>query len=346
LLRSEKNSKNISKKVSEKTLLIFLAIFFNSCAVFIGGKSTPPVVENASNRKYLPTLLKILKNAQKEVLFSQLYFHIDDTTGKIISVLDELTSRGVDVRAILEDSVQWNDRSSNILNAIGVYAKLDSSTTFNHAKFFVVDGKVVLVGSTNLSYMSIDRNNEVDVLIKDEKIAGWFREYFFSLWNQMPAPSGVRSGFVEVIPPGKLKDAFVRLFDSAKDKIKIIIYGIRIYPDEKENPVTITLDHLKKAKERGVDVEIVFEISDYNESLNKQTQEVKKYLEEMSFKDLYFDDPKTITHAKLLIVDDAVVLGSSNWGYGGFSLYREANVLIEDKKLASEFCDYFERIKQ
>jgi len=315
LLRSEKNSKNISKKVSEKTLLIFLAIFFNSCAVFIGGKSTPPVVENASNRKYLPTLLEILKNAQKEVLFSQLYFHM-------------------------------NDRSSNILNAIGVYAKLDSTTTFNHAKFFVVDGKVVLVGSTNLSYMSIDRNNEVDVLIKDEKIAGWFREYFFSLWNQMPAPSGVRSGFVEVIPPGKLKDAFVRLFDSAKDKIKIIIYGIRIYPDEKENPVTITLDHLKKAKERGVDVEIVFEISDYNESLNKQTQEVKKYLEEMSFKDLYFDDPKTITHAKLLIVDDAVVLGSSNWGYGGFSLYREANVLIEDKKLASEFCDYFERIKQ
>jgi phosphatidylserine/phosphatidylglycerophosphate/cardiolipin synthase-like enzyme len=50
-----------------------------------------------------------------------------------------------------------------------------------HCKLIIIDGKTVIVGSTNWSYYAIDKNREASVVIRDERIARIFEEYLFSI---------------------------------------------------------------------------------------------------------------------------------------------------------------------
>ncbi|MFH1957429.1 MAG: phospholipase D-like domain-containing protein [bacterium] len=312
-------------------------------AFSFGGK-TGPSCNPCSNRKYLPALKKMLEDAKESIYISHLYFHVDEVTSPLLYLLNEAVDRGVDVKCIFEDSVQYNKESVGKLRRIGAEAKLDSSEIFSHSKFVVTDAEKVLVGSTNLSFMSISRNNETNVLIKDRAVAEWFENYFLAVWNETPLPEPVTSDGITTIETGFFGEELCALFDNARERICLIIYGIKLYPDDPDNIVTKVFDSLIRAKKRGVQIQVVFETSDYNEFLNKLTDTAKEYFEE-NLIDVSYETPGIITHAKLTVVDDSVVVGSSNWGYGGFKLYREANVLIRDKKIADSFIKYFYMVK-
>jgi len=306
-----------------------------------GGKTCKP----CSNRKYLPELKKMLKGAKESIYISHLYFHADEVTSPLFYLLNEAVDRGVDVKCIFEDSIQYNKESVGKLRRLGAEAKLDSDEVFSHSKFIVTDAEKVLVGSTNLSFMSISRNNETDVLIKDRVIAEWFEDYFLAVWNETALPEPVTSSGITTIETGFLGEELCALFDDARERIFLIIYGIKLYPDDPDNIVTKVVDSLIRAKKRGVRTQVVFETSDYNEFLNKLTDTAKEYFEE-NLIGVSYETQEIITHAKLTVVDDSVVVGSSNWGYGGFKLYREANVLIRDKKIADSFIKYFYMVKR
>jgi len=326
-------------KVKKNT---FWALFF---ILLLGCAFKGSVCLMCANRDYLPLLEKVISKSRKTLYISELYFHEDHTTGRLIFLLNKAVDRGVDIKCILEDSISYNSGSVADLSRIGVQAKLDGEDIFSHAKFIVADGETVIVGSTNLSETSMDRNNETNVLIKDKIIGGWFNEYFLAAWNGEKEPESVSAGRFRMIASGKLSDTFVELFSTVRRRILIIIYGIKIYPDEPDNPVMKVITSLADAQKRGVKTEVVFEISDYNDTLNEMTKRAQEFFEKNGIRTFY-ENRKTITHAKLVIADDSVVVGSSNWGYGGFKLYREANVLIKDKKLADKFEKYFEKVKQ
>ena len=57
-----------------------------------------------------------------------------------------------------------------------------------------------------------------------------------------------------------------------------------------------------------------------------------------------FDPLEVITHAKLIIVDDVTLLGSSNWGYGGLKLYLGSNVMLLDPQITDSYEKYFQRL--
>ncbi|MCD6311103.1 MAG: hypothetical protein J7M11_01405 [Elusimicrobia bacterium] len=302
------------------------------------------VCRPASNREYLPQLKKIIKGAGEKLYISQLYFHMDETTRPLVFLLNEAVDRGVDVRCILEDSVSYNDEAVPILKRIGVEAKSDSGEIFSHSKFIVADGERVMVGSTNLSFSSIDRNNETNVFIKDKNIGRWFEKYFLSLWDEKAPPASVTSGCVRTVATSRADEALIEMFEAAEKRIALLIYGIKIYPGETENPVMKVLESLFAAARRGVETEVVMEKSDYNDTLNKMTDDAAEYFRNNGV-EVSFESEKIITHAKLAVADDSVMIGSSNWGYGGFELYREANIVIKDKSLAEYFYKYFRTVK-
>ena len=62
--------------------------------------------------------------------------------------------------------------------------KLDNPNTTTHTKLIIVDGKIVLVGSTNWSHTAINKNHEANVLIYSEEVAQEFERYFSKIWSE------------------------------------------------------------------------------------------------------------------------------------------------------------------
>ncbi len=47
-----------------------------------------------------------------------------------------------------------------------------------------------------------------------------------------------------------------------------------------------------------------------------------------------------LMHAKVLVVDHCVLLGSTNWSSNGFYYSREANILVCDPQVSEEYAQY------
>ena len=98
------------------------------------------------------------------------------------------------------------------------------------------------------------------------------------------------------------------------------------------------------AQERGVDVKVLLEKSDYNSSLNALNESTYIYLDSMGV-DVRFDPVSVTTHSKLVIVDDKIAfVGSSNWSRSALEENNEVNVKIKEEMVVSELDSYFQRI--
>ncbi|MBA3065843.1 hypothetical protein FP828_05085, partial [bacterium] len=134
------------------------------------------------------------------------------------------------------------------------------------------------------------------------------------------------------------------LIQEAKESIFIVMYCIQ--PGEnKYHPVHKVLQELFEARRRGVEIEVILEIDDKGGYLNEQNVKAKEILEKEGIK-VHFDSGGTVTHVKLIIIDDYItVVGSHNWTYTAFALNNEASVVIEGSEVATEFYRYFRTIR-
>ena len=104
--------------------------------------------------------------------------------------LADATSRGIDVRVILDSS--YYDSSLNAENTafaeslrkVGIRVCFDTPFPTTHAKFGIFDHSTVLIGSTNWTESSLERNNEVNIVVQNRDIAEDLEDYFFKLWRE------------------------------------------------------------------------------------------------------------------------------------------------------------------
>ena len=135
-------------------------------------------------------------NARKSihvVMFEMRYYsqYPDSHANQFLEDLVAAKKRGVDVKVILEggesymgdDFTEKQERAKEYLEKNGVEVKLDHKNKTTHAKLIIVDGEVVILGSTNWSHYGIDKNHEANVLINSKELAKDFEEYFKRLWN-------------------------------------------------------------------------------------------------------------------------------------------------------------------
>lgn len=327
-----------------RILILFLLILLFGCTPVTSEK---PVVTPVLNRSYFPRAQELIQGAGKYIHILFLEIHQDEITTPLMEELISARKRGVEVQVLLEDTFSCNRQSLSYLKGKGIEARFDSPNKFLHHKLMIIDGKEVLLGSTNWSYMSLDYNNETNVLIRDSTIARYYENYFQLLWEDPTREPEIPALKIkEVIPLAIKRDysnTLHNLLSQAQQRIHIIMYGMRYYPQYRHSIVNTILGDLIEAKKRGVEVKVLLDKSGYNQKLNRFNQEAARYLEENGV-EVRFDSPEVHTHAKLVVVDGATFLGSSNWGYGGLELYLGSNVLLLNPQITDAYEKYFQRL--
>jgi phosphatidylserine/phosphatidylglycerophosphate/cardiolipin synthase-like enzyme len=84
----------------------------------------------------------------------------------------------LEVREGEDRATKRNRQTGKILSNGGVEVIYDPLSKTTHAKSMVVDGHLVLLGSTNWTYNALTSNNEVSVLIRSEEVARELTDYF------------------------------------------------------------------------------------------------------------------------------------------------------------------------
>jgi phosphatidylserine/phosphatidylglycerophosphate/cardiolipin synthase-like enzyme len=146
-------------------------------------------VASADDREFFPAVHSLLISAERSVdviLYQgRFYFHYPASkSNTMICDLIDASERGVDVRVVIEradwnaDNTEENRDVAQVLEGSGVEVYFDPPGTTSHTKLVIVDGRYVVVGSTNWSHYALDSNNEANLVIESDGVARAFTDYF------------------------------------------------------------------------------------------------------------------------------------------------------------------------
>ena len=85
------------------------------------------------------------------------------------------------------------------------------------------------------------------------------------------------------------------------------------------------------------------EKSDLNKTINEHNETAAKILKRYNA-NVRFDSKYIITHSKVVIVDDSVIVGSYNWDDSSLETNHETGVVLNDSEVAGKFWKYFEAL--
>ncbi|MGQ9508001.1 MAG: phospholipase D-like domain-containing protein [Thermodesulfobacteriota bacterium] len=151
-------------------------------------------VQLVVDEQYFQVTKKMIQEAKSSILimmFEMGYYesHPNTPSNILIHELIKAKKRGVRVEVILEvgegmnRTTERNQKTGKILSDGGVHVIFDSILRTTHTKGMVVDGELVLIGSTNWTYYALTQNNELSVLIRSKELAKALTDYF----NQVKA---------------------------------------------------------------------------------------------------------------------------------------------------------------
>lgn len=159
--------------------------------------------------------------------------------------------------------------------------------------------------------------------------------FFLSLLSPIYA-AGLGSGFysarVKDISDRAYEPAIIELLDNAKESIILSMY---ILKPEEGGPISLLMNDLEEAIERGVSVEIYLNTREDRGAADRNI--LKKHLEALKKKGakIYEFTPRYRLHDKVIIVDNQyVVEGSVNWSVSAIKSNYESAVLIDSPELA------------
>ena len=218
-------------------------------------------------------------------------------------------------------------------------AKMDKG--IYHPKFFVFDGRDVLILSANISSSSDASNNavlfrnvpEAAAILKAE-----IDDVFAGIIGKRCAEGCETEIGTIIFNPGKgcvkVRDEFL----AAKKSVKGAVYTVT-----QKNPI---ITGLKKAVKSGVDVQLIIDNwrGDDGKIVNKNAA---NYLESIGVK-LKYDEPERsdehLFHHKFAEIDgETAVIGSMNWTASACYRNREIIVISKDASLAASFGGYVDK---
>jgi phosphatidylserine/phosphatidylglycerophosphate/cardiolipin synthase-like enzyme len=249
-----------------------------------------------------------------------------------------------------------------------------------HQKFVVVDRKLVVLESANWANTSIPLRNageerkkgnrEWMVRIDDENVADWYATLFDADWDipslgeafaaavaeaplealsvrapRFAAPrdfpmtnfAGRSMTVSPLTSPDNYFDTLLPLLRSARKRIWVQ----QQYIEGAAGPaVPRLLDAISQKQRSGVDVRFIVS-SRFNESwvATKETMHDAKLFNRLRAINL---DNFTHCHNKGVIVDDAVIVSSTNWSENSIRRAREAGILIHSADVAGFFGQVFD----
>ena len=157
-------------------------------------KDAPGLITPLPGQSYIKELIEAVHQAKFsiDVMQYQWNFYPGKSTSLIQQLNRTLIDRvlnGLKVRVLLNKEgrgshlMAINMRASKYLSDAGASVKFGRSFPITHAKLWLFDDDIVILGSHNLSNRSVTVNNEASVLIKSRPVLMEYRRYFSILWN-------------------------------------------------------------------------------------------------------------------------------------------------------------------
>jgi cardiolipin synthase A/B len=143
---------------------------------------TGPDSGRTSTRLTLSVIIDLIASAERELLLVSFAAHSDP---HLLAALDKAASRGVKITLLLERSEDnpsyesWSGVPFVAVDAVRLAwpASARASGASLHAKFLVVDDRVALVGSANLTSRAMEDNLECGLLVRGEATARALRSH-------------------------------------------------------------------------------------------------------------------------------------------------------------------------
>ena len=144
------------------------------------------------NENYFPALLKVIDEAQSEIFMSIFSFkagvHKNSYPDIVLAHLARAVKRGIKVIVILENTGGHdykldaeNQQTKQLLEEKGVKVYFDSLLQTTHTKLIVIDERLVLLGSHNLTQAALKYNNEISILLDRPDLAKRARNYMLKI---------------------------------------------------------------------------------------------------------------------------------------------------------------------
>lgn len=128
-------------------------------------------------------VLDYVNNAKKYI-----YMPVFVITHKPLeAALIKAKERGVDVKIIVDATNVYATKSSvQTLRALNIPVKVENYAGKLHSKSIVIDDEFILAGSMNFSRSGESRNDENMLIIKNPRLAVFYRDFFNYLWEKIP----------------------------------------------------------------------------------------------------------------------------------------------------------------
>ncbi len=141
---------------------------------------------------YVPNMIKLFDSAENSIqamIYQVRYYekYPDGVNRQMYKALIRAAERDVKVQIIVDQS-SWNvsstlknEQFAEYMKANGVEVYFDPADKTTHTKVVIVDSLYTVIGSTNWSFYAFEKNNESAVIVKSEKLALDYVDYFHRL---------------------------------------------------------------------------------------------------------------------------------------------------------------------
>jgi phosphatidylserine/phosphatidylglycerophosphate/cardiolipin synthase-like enzyme len=306
------NEYNLNKEVSEPKIKEY---------------KIPPKVFFCPEDDCEKEILKALDKAEKSIHCA--FYDIDVEI--IIGLLDE-KNKIIDVKLVVDgDNFNFVEHLDFSRNA--------NSSSLMHNKFCIIDNKTILTGSLNPTENGVKKNNNNLIIIDSYYLSKNYEDEFKELWNHTYG-KGNKAKFNEVYINNKRIENYFCPEDNCayhvEQEIKKANQSIYFMTFSFTHPSIATEIVLKHCK--GIEVKGIIEArqaSKYSKFKLLDYQEIK----------IIKDNNKANMHHKVFIIDNkTVITGSFNPTKNADNRNDENILIIEDRMIAKEFLDEFEKL--
>ena len=331
---------------------------YDCCGV--GGANYDDAIYFKSGEEYLNKLFREIEKAEKKVYLEYFIVCRGKIFTRIVSALRFAVEHGAEIRIIIDgigSAFKAGRREIKKLKSLGAQVKIFNKLTplvhsklnyRDHRKIAVIDRKVAFTGGINIAdeYANIDspfgywKDTGVAVYGAAAEV---FEGMFLSVWNGSHTMKETGEGKHRCLPfydspptrAGFCENAYVAAISSAKRKIHIFTPYFC--------PGAEIASALEFAALRGVDVRIIIpHIPDkkYAFELSKASA-----LPLMAKGVKFYEYTPGFMHAKSMVCDDTVFIGSYNFDFRSMRLNYECGIMFRGKICNETERDFWECVR-
>jgi phosphatidylserine/phosphatidylglycerophosphate/cardiolipin synthase-like enzyme len=185
--------------------------------------ASPPAVElvesvpvetslgNPKLRRAAEVWPELIRSATTSIDLEQFYLSTlpDEPLEPVLKALVEAAKRGVRVRLLLDARMHstYPLPADSLARIPGFNVRVIDmgkiAGGIQHSKYFVIDGRVVFLGSQNFDWRALNHIHELGVVVRDERLAVRYQQVFDMDWTvaELQATSADSSGVLATVPP-------------------------------------------------------------------------------------------------------------------------------------------------